>query len=107
MDRISNTVETETGGVKRHGRGVATPAVVGQVTPLKGIIAGGFSGFIETSLTYPTNYVKTQLQLDEKGKCDDKIYIKSFNTGMSCRAPIGASLVFNLVLRRRYIKWCK
>lgn len=38
------------------------------VTPLKGLIAGGISGAIETTISYPTNYVKTQLQLDERGK---------------------------------------
>lgn len=35
---------------------------------LKGIIAGGITGGIEICITYPTEYVKTQLQLDEKGK---------------------------------------
>ncbi|EDW97701.1 putative tricarboxylate transport protein, mitochondrial [Drosophila yakuba] len=34
---------------------------------LKGIIAGGITGGIEICITYPTEYVKTQLQLDEKG----------------------------------------
>lgn len=32
---------------------------------LKGIIAGGITGGIEISITYPTEFVKTQLQLDE------------------------------------------
>lgn len=40
----------------------------GGATPLKGLIAGGLSGAIESTLSYPTNYVKTQLQLDEKGE---------------------------------------
>ena len=35
---------------------------------LKGIIAGGITGGIEICITFPTEYVKTQLQLDEKGK---------------------------------------
>ncbi|XP_013099057.1 tricarboxylate transport protein, mitochondrial isoform X2 [Stomoxys calcitrans] len=35
---------------------------------LKGIIAGGITGGIEICITYPTEYVKTQLQLDEKGE---------------------------------------
>uniref|UniRef100_A0A0A9W879 Citrate transport protein n=2 Tax=Lygus hesperus TaxID=30085 RepID=A0A0A9W879_LYGHE len=35
---------------------------------LKGIIAGGITGGIEICITYPTEYVKTQLQLDEKTK---------------------------------------
>lgn len=34
---------------------------------IKGIIAGGITGGIEICITYPTEYVKTQLQLDEKG----------------------------------------
>jgi hypothetical protein len=35
---------------------------------VKGIIAGGITGGIEICITFPTEYVKTQLQLDEKGK---------------------------------------
>ncbi|CAF0872349.1 unnamed protein product [Brachionus calyciflorus] len=34
---------------------------------LKGIIAGGITGGIEIMITYPTEFVKTQLQLDESG----------------------------------------
>lgn len=33
---------------------------------VKGVIAGGITGGIEICITYPTEYVKTQLQLDEK-----------------------------------------
>ena len=33
---------------------------------LKGVIAGGITGGIEICITYPTEYIKTQLQLDEK-----------------------------------------
>uniref|UniRef100_A0A1B6FNZ3 Citrate transport protein n=1 Tax=Cuerna arida TaxID=1464854 RepID=A0A1B6FNZ3_9HEMI len=33
---------------------------------LKGIISGGITGAIEICITFPTEYVKTQLQLDEK-----------------------------------------
>ncbi|GAB6028727.1 hypothetical protein CHUAL_004547 [Chamberlinius hualienensis] len=33
---------------------------------LKGIIAGGITGGIEICITFPTEYIKTQLQLDEK-----------------------------------------
>ena len=32
----------------------------------KNILAGGLAGGIEICITYPTEYVKTQLQLDEK-----------------------------------------
>ncbi|XP_037536195.1 tricarboxylate transport protein B, mitochondrial [Nematolebias whitei] len=34
--------------------------------PGKAILAGGIAGGIEICITYPTEYVKTQLQLDEK-----------------------------------------
>ncbi|XP_036343058.1 tricarboxylate transport protein, mitochondrial-like [Rhagoletis pomonella] len=34
---------------------------------VKGIVAGGITGGIEICITFPTEYVKTQLQLDEKG----------------------------------------
>lgn len=36
--------------------------------PLQGILAGGLTGAIEITITFPTEYVKTQLQLDEKLK---------------------------------------
>lgn len=35
---------------------------------LKGIVAGGITGGLEICITFPTEYVKTQLQLDEKGE---------------------------------------
>lgn len=35
---------------------------------LKGVVAGGITGGIEICITFPTEYVKTQLQLDEKGE---------------------------------------
>lgn len=34
---------------------------------LRGVVAGGLTGAIEVCITYPTEYVKTQLQLDGKG----------------------------------------
>lgn len=37
-------------------------------TGVKGIVAGGITGGIEICITFPTEYVKTQLQLDEKGE---------------------------------------
>jgi len=46
-----------------HGAAAADSGQVG----LKGIVAGGITGGIEICITYPTEYVKTQLQLDEKG----------------------------------------
>lgn len=45
--------------------GAAAAAAGG--TGLKGIVAGGITGGIEICITFPTEYVKTQLQLDEKG----------------------------------------
>ncbi|XP_045611810.1 putative tricarboxylate transport protein, mitochondrial [Procambarus clarkii] len=45
--------------------GAAAPAGGGNIG-LKGIIAGGITGGIEICITFPTEYVKTQLQLDEK-----------------------------------------
>ncbi|XP_058805929.1 putative tricarboxylate transport protein, mitochondrial [Phymastichus coffea] len=46
-------------------KGAAAAAPAGNVG-LKGIIAGGITGGIEICITYPTEYVKTQLQLDGK-----------------------------------------
>lgn len=42
-------------------------AAAGGASGLKGIVAGGITGGIEICITFPTEYVKTQLQLDEKG----------------------------------------
>jgi hypothetical protein len=33
---------------------------------IKGIVIGGITGGIEICITYPTEYVKTQVQLDER-----------------------------------------
>ena len=41
-------------------------AAAGGNRGIKGIIAGGITGGIEICITYPTEYIKTQLQLDEK-----------------------------------------
>lgn len=46
--------------------GAAAPS--GGSKGLKGIVAGGITGGIEICITFPTEYVKTQLQLDEKGE---------------------------------------
>lgn len=51
---------TETGAAAAAGGSVS----IG----LKGVVAGGITGGIEICITFPTEYVKTQLQLDEKGK---------------------------------------
>lgn len=52
--------------------GAAAAAGGGGAIGLKGIIAGGITGGIEICITFPTEYVKTQLQLDEKGEKVDK-----------------------------------
>uniref|UniRef100_A0A8C9XCQ6 Solute carrier family 25 member 1 n=1 Tax=Sander lucioperca TaxID=283035 RepID=A0A8C9XCQ6_SANLU len=45
----------------------AAPAGKAKLThPGKAILAGGLAGGIEICITFPTEYVKTQLQLDEK-----------------------------------------
>lgn len=44
----------------------AAAAAGGGGSGIKGIIAGGITGGIEICITFPTEYVKTQLQLDEK-----------------------------------------
>ncbi|XP_046979784.1 putative tricarboxylate transport protein, mitochondrial [Schistocerca americana] len=49
-----------------ENNGAAAAAAAGSMG-LKGIIAGGITGGIEICITFPTEYVKTQLQLDEKG----------------------------------------
>lgn len=46
--------------------GAAAPAG-GTKKGFKGIVAGGMTGAIEICITYPTEFVKTHLQLDEKG----------------------------------------
>ena len=42
--------------------------------PVKAILAGGISGGIEICITYPTEYVKTQLQLHGSGKSQKPIF---------------------------------
>jgi len=44
----------------------AMPSFLPSKKSLKGIVAGGITGGIEICITFPTEYVKTQLQLDEK-----------------------------------------
>ncbi|XP_013403745.1 putative tricarboxylate transport protein, mitochondrial [Lingula anatina] len=55
----SNVVSTPAGGRGKSGGPSAQKL-------LKGAIAGGITGGIEICITFPTEYVKTQLQLDEK-----------------------------------------
>ncbi|KAG9335720.1 hypothetical protein JZ751_004255 [Albula glossodonta] len=50
-----------------HCLAAAAPAGQAKLThPGKAILAGGLAGGIEICITFPTEYVKTQLQLDEK-----------------------------------------
>ncbi|ELT88432.1 hypothetical protein CAPTEDRAFT_195723 [Capitella teleta] len=44
----------------------AFPTFLPSKKTMKGIVAGGLTGGIEICITFPTEYVKTQLQLDEK-----------------------------------------
>merc|ERR1711935_345526 len=47
---------------------VSYPSSGGGSNFLKGVVVGGITGGIEICITYPTEYIKTQLQLDEKVK---------------------------------------
>lgn len=60
--------------MEQSGAAAAAPGAKG----LKGIVAGGITGGIEICITFPTEYVKTQLQLDEKGAT------KQYNGIMDC-----------------------
>lgn len=62
---------SETGAAAAAGGG-------GGSVGMKGVVAGGITGGIEICITFPTEYVKTQLQLDEKGQ--SAIYVLSFIT---------------------------
>lgn len=61
--------------LEQSGWAAATPGAGS--TGLKGIVAGGITGGIEICITFPTEYVKTQLQLDEKGDCGLRVDICS------------------------------
>ncbi|XP_069683586.1 putative tricarboxylate transport protein, mitochondrial [Periplaneta americana] len=52
----------------------AAASVGGKASGIKGIVAGGITGGIVICITYPTEYVKTQLQLDEKAGTSAKQY---------------------------------
>lgn len=54
--------------MSENGAAAATGSAPAKTTGLKGVVAGGITGGIEICITYPTEYVKTQLQLDEKGE---------------------------------------
>ncbi|KAH8420687.1 hypothetical protein KR222_000643 [Zaprionus bogoriensis] len=69
----------------------AAAAAGGGNQGLKGIVAGGITGGIEICITYPTEYVKTQLQLDEKGAN------KKYNGIVDCvRKTVGERGFFGL-----------
>lgn len=48
------------------GAALSATSILPSQKTLKGILAGGITGGIEICITFPTEYVKTQLQLDEK-----------------------------------------
>ena len=74
--------------------GPSGSAATGSNKTLKGIIAGGITGGIEICITFPTEYVKTQLQLDERsGK---KQYSGKFF--LIERAIVIAEIIFSLTI---------
>lgn len=73
MDRPRNHFQTPFGRPYENGMAASTQQEstgIGKYLPkskaFKGIVAGGITGGIEICITFPTEYVKTQLQLDEK-----------------------------------------
>ncbi|KAI3389945.1 hypothetical protein SNEBB_005827 [Seison nebaliae] len=65
---------------KRDFAALAAPS--GKVSGFKGIVAGGITGGIEICITYPTEYVKTLLQLDEnRGRSGGK---RLYNGPVDC-----------------------
>lgn len=48
------------------GAAMSVDSLIPSKKTLKGILAGGITGGIEICITFPTEYVKTQLQLDER-----------------------------------------
>lgn len=65
MDRAEKPQSHVHTGLKNNP--AAQPAPVSTFKKsIKGIIAGGITGGIEICITFPTEYVKTQLQLDER-----------------------------------------
>lgn len=55
--------EVRSGGGARTAAGATQGDVLGPGCPIP---AGGLAGGIEICITFPTEYVKTQLQLDER-----------------------------------------
>eukprot|EP00066_Takifugu_rubripes_P010876 XP_003979079.2 PREDICTED: tricarboxylate transport protein, mitochondrial-like [Takifugu rubripes] len=72
--RLAAAAPAALGGLPAHQqsyaakRNLAAAAVGGRkmTHPGKAILAGGIAGGIEICITFPTEYVKTQLQLDER-----------------------------------------
>ncbi|XP_041347665.1 tricarboxylate transport protein, mitochondrial-like [Gigantopelta aegis] len=52
--------------IDRDCHKMAAAPAHGYAKTLKGILAGGITGGLEICITFPTEYVKTQLQLDER-----------------------------------------
>ncbi|XP_033027543.1 tricarboxylate transport protein, mitochondrial-like [Lacerta agilis] len=57
---------SEPGGARAPPVAAAAPGRPKLTHPGKAILAGGIAGGIEICITFPTEYVKTQLQLDER-----------------------------------------
>lgn len=74
--------------------GAAAAAGGGGAIGLKGIIAGGITGGIEICITFPTEYVKTQLQLDEKGKQKNVSIVLSSTAGQTTAVQSFVCLLF-------------
>lgn len=61
------------------------------------VYVGGIAGGIEICITFPTEYVKTQLQLDEKANPP-----KYRGIGECEAAQLGSNLLFRNVIRLRF-----
>jgi hypothetical protein len=59
---------------------------------IKGIVIGGLTGAIEICITFPTEYVKTQLQLDERS-AQPKYKVNFFSFISLCFFSFRAQLI--------------
>ncbi|XP_064460238.1 tricarboxylate transport protein, mitochondrial-like [Ornithodoros turicata] len=68
MDKDKHTFRNPFGrpNMTSSGAALSASSVLPSTKTTKGIIAGGITGGIEICITFPTEYVKTQLQLDER-----------------------------------------
>lgn len=69
---------------------------------MKGVVAGGITGGIEICITFPTEYVKTQLQLDEKGQCVSRHKNHScFHSQINTAITVFCSQITNMSVANR------